>query len=349
MRIWRGEGPIREKVANTWQSRLFRGGPNPTQDAFQFWETVQTSLDYRNIAYIWKSKDATGRVIMLWALHPDQVSPQRAARSREIVYTATFPDNFVCPMECDGLGSVTVDSSTILRIVGRGGMGQLIPSTPIALFRSSLANIIAKQDYESALYANGALGGLGVEFPAGVSKDQADKWREGFDSTHAGVKNAGRTKVVGGGAKLQQIGMTQRDAQFVEAANLSVMDVSRIFRVPAWFLGVTQATDKPITPEHEQQRWLQHGLNPRMTRIESAINADPDLFPAYETYAGFDTAGMVRGDLATEAEISHKKVQAGIWLPDEARAKDGLPPLPDGVGMIPQIVPVGGAPNPNAK
>jgi hypothetical protein len=38
-------------------------------------------------------------------------------------------------------------------------------------------------------------------------------------------------------------------------------------------------------------------------------------------------------------------VQAGIWLPDEARANDGLNELPGGIGRVVQVTPVGGAPN----
>jgi len=39
------------------------------------------------------------------------------------------------------------------------------------------------------------------------------------------------------------------------------------------------------------------------------------------------------------------EVQAGIRLVDEARRVLGLDELPDGIGKIPQITPVGGAPN----
>jgi hypothetical protein len=61
----------------------------------------------------------------------------------------------------------------------------------------------------------------------------------------------------------------------------------------------------------------------------------------------FDVGASIRGDRQTEADITLKKVQSGQWLVDEARALDGLPPLPDGAGQIPQVVPVGGGPNPN--
>jgi hypothetical protein len=90
---------------------------------------------------------------------------------------------------------------------------------------------------------------------------------------------------------------------------------------------------------------MYRGLGPRLTRIESAVNADPDIFGAGADYAAFDTADVVRGDLLTEANISIRKVQAGIWLADEARSRDGLEPLEGGVGRIPQVTPVGGAPN----
>jgi phage portal protein BeeE len=125
------------------------------------------------------------------------------------------------------------------------------------------------------------------------------------------------------------------------------MDMALITGVPEWLLGGATPNSKPISPEHEMQRWMYTGLGPRLARIESAINADPDLFGAGADYAGFDTADVIRGDLTTEADIAIRKVQAGIWLADEARSRDSLGPLPDGAGQIVQITPVGGAPNAN--
>lgn len=351
MKVWRGEGPIKERITTTWQARLFRGTPNPLQNWFIFWETVQGSLDYRGNAYIWKVKNDKAQVTELWALHPDQVNPLRYPGSKQIVYWVTHGDNWPTPPQVGK--TMETDSSIILHIRGRGGTGEIIAPSPIALFLTSLGVALAKQQHEAYLFKNGAQGGLVVSFPPGITKEQADTWRECFDADHTGVKNSGRTKVVGGGAEVKQIGMTQKDAQFVESMDLSVLDIARITRVPAWFLGIQDKTEKPMSPEHEQQRWNQHGLSPRLSRIEAAINADPDLFGSSDIYAGFDTANLIRGDLATEADISLKKVQSGQWLVDEARAKDGLGELPDGLGKIPLIVPVGaspfGVPDPNAS
>jgi hypothetical protein len=45
--------------------------------------------------------------------------------------------------------------------------------------------------------------------------------------------------------------------------------------------------------------------------------------------------------------VQHFRIQNGSELVDEARADNGRPPLPNGAGQIPQITPVGGAPNPD--
>lgn len=345
MRVWQGEGALKTKVAGAWQYRLFSRQPNPVQSRFAFWEAVQASLDFRGNAFVWKTKRDNGWVEMLWALHPDQVAVERAGNVLTYhVAVGPIGSNWITPLEMERYSRVKVDASTILHIRGRGGLGQLVSPSPIALCREALGTVLAKHQHEAAVYKHGASNGLVAKFPAGISSEQAALWREGFMAEHGGPHNAGKVKVIGGGADITAIGMTQQDAQFVEAMNLAVQDVARIFRVPVWFLGVDQKTDRPQTPEHEQDRWLRHGLTPRLNRIESAVNADPDLFGAGDIYCMFDTSSLSRGDLATEAEISLKKVQSGQWLVDEARAKDGLPPLAGGVGQVPQIVPVGGTP-----
>jgi hypothetical protein len=70
-------------------------------------------------------------------------------------------------------------------------------------------------------------------------------------------------------------------------------------------------------------------------------------------YPEFFADEFIRVDAATKAQVRHWDVQSGVLLPDEARADVGrepLPPLPDDPakepGKVPQVTPVGGAPNP---
>ena len=346
MKVWRGEGALRDRVTATWQSRLFRGTPNPGQDWFTFWYTTEASLTARRNAYVWKTKDTNGQVVALTALHPDQVDPTpQWGDGGRILYAVYFSTDYPKPPEVDGYGMLTVDGSVVHHIRGRGGAGEIIAPSPIYEFATSLGVALAKQEHESSLYRNGVQGGLLLAYPAAVTAEQARKWKDLFDAENAGVSNTAKTKVTGGGATVTQIGMSQVEAQFTESVGLSLADVARITNVPEWFLAAPDSRSKPISPEHEMQRWMYLGLGPRLTRIESSLNADPDLFGAGPDYLAFDTADVVRGDLLTEANISIRKVQAGIWVPDEARSRDGFAPLAGGVGQIPQITPVGGVAN----
>lgn len=355
--VYRGQGVGQQQVApdsrgdtgGRWQAKLFAGRPNDQQDRFQFKEAIEESLSYRGNAYIWKNVDpASGRVLEWYALHPDQVLPSFIGGERS--YWIGISGWFVDPMG-RGWGFVRRDSRTILHIRGFGDGGSWIAPSPIMRHASALGTNLARVRYEESLYDKGAAVALAVTFPERMTAAQAKEWRDLWQDTYGGPHNAGRTAVLGGGAQVQSIGLSQVDAQFVESQQFSIEDVARIFNVPASLIGGGHGTkgDHPLTPEHEQQRWLAYGLSPRLFRIESALAADPDLFPTGTDvyYPWFNTTRLLRGDLATEAMISLQKVQSGQWLVDEARALDGLPPLPGGAGKVPQIVPVGGGPNPD--
>jgi HK97 family phage portal protein len=343
--VWSGNGPLAQRVDSTWQARFFRAVPNDQQTWFEFFEALQASLDYRGNCYIWKSKDAAGKLVAAYALHPDQIYMNRESTTREILFRVAFGEAYPTPPEVGMHASVRVDRSVVRHIRGRGGTGELVAPSPITQYRTALGVGLAKLQHEANLYENGVQGGAVLSYPGGTTREQAERWRELFDSQNAGVSNTGKTRVTGGGATLTPVGMSQVDAQFVESVGLSILDASNIFDVPPWFLGVNEKAAKTQLPEHEETRWVNHGLNTRLRRLEAAINADPDFFgPGSATRFAFDTSELIHPDAATSAEISLKKVQSGQWLVDESRAKDGLEPLKDGLGQIPQIIPVGGSP-----
>ncbi|HSV92057.1 MAG TPA: phage portal protein, partial [Desulfobacterales bacterium] len=351
MAVWRQGGAVfPSRITATRTAALLAGVPNHSQSWWWFWYIVQLSLEARSNAYLWKTLTTTGAVTELTALHPDQVMPTPDSERGGLRYHVFFRPEWPRPSDVQGSGALTVGPESVLHIRGAGGMGELVPRTPIDRFRTALGVALAKQDYEANLYANGVMGGLAVSFPAAVTSKQAKAWREIFDAEHAGTFHAGRTKVIGGGASMTQIGMTQRDAQFVEAGALTLRDVWHMTGVPDWVLGIegkgeTAAISKP---EHEDARWAHYGLEARLKRIEGALFADPALFaPGGRDYPAFDTAEVIHPDSETADKIAHQQIQDGRLLADEWRVPRGLPPLPGGVGMIPLVTPVGAAPNPS--
>lgn len=345
MCVWRGEGYDAERVTNVWQARLLHGELNPEQSRFEFWETVEESLTYRANAYIWKVADGP-RVLEMWALHPDQCWPEvrRGGGRRRVVYRVHLGGEFIDPLG-GGETQVVVGAETILHVKGSGGGGRVMAPTPVQRFRATLGAGAAKIAHEQRTFESGTALNAVIEIPAGMTPEQArafrDLWRETY---RPGSGND--TAVLGGGGSYKPIGLTFADAQFIEAMNFSVEEIARMTNVQASLLGV-QRSDKPLTPEHEEDRWHRYGLGPRCERIESALMRDPMLFgPGARVYPMFDLGEGVRGDLLTQETLDHQQTQDGRLLVDEWRRRRGLPPLPDGLGMIPQVVPVGGGANP---
>lgn len=338
---WSDNGPERVKRDTVWQAQLFNGPANEYQTRFGFWDTVEESMAYRNNAYIWKNVDPfTQKVIDWYALHPNQVSCKSNG-----MYEVNVADGFLDPVG-RGRGKYVVGPDVVLHIRGHGDGGTLEAPTLIQQYRSALAGPVGRQRHEARMWRRGTALQVAVSFPQGVSATQAEEWRESWRSNYEGTEGE-TTAVIGGGATIQPIGMTAADAQFVEMAKLTVEDASRIMGVPANLLGVQLDRAVPNL-EQDLASWLRFGLGPECERIESALEADDELFGGSHTYPAFDTQEFVRGDLMSEAQILVQLVQAGILTPDEARHVRGLDDLPDGAGAIPQITPVGGAPNPVA-
>jgi HK97 family phage portal protein len=346
MRIWTGDGVDQRRVTSVWQARLFKDALNDVQSRYGFWETVETSLSKRGNAYIWVNPDpVTGRAVDMYALHPDQVLPLKQ-RSGSIEYNVFVGPDFVDPVG-KGYGFYHVGPETILHIRGFDNFGLISPS-PIEVYRESLGVGVARLQHEGNTYGKGtALKGV-VQLPAGIGRDAADQWRDFWKAQHEGA-NAQTTAILGGGAEFKTISMSMADAQFIESQQFGVEECARIVGVTATLLDVGGGAGnaKPLTPEHEDTRWFRYGLGPRLERIESALLNYPSLFAEGSSYyPAFDTSSFIRGDRVTEAQIALTKVQSGQWLVDEARALDGMEPLPDGAGQVPQIVPVGGQANP---
>jgi HK97 family phage portal protein len=339
LRCYRGDGPAAQRVDTVWQAQLFaQPAYNEYQTRFDFWETVEESLAYRGNGYVWKLKDM-GRVIEPWALHPDQVTCLGGDQ-----YRVRMGGRWLDPV---GRGPATyvVDTGTIWHIRGHGNGGTVEAPSPVQVFKEALQAPMGRMRHENRMWKRGTALQQVVTFPPGVTPQQAEQWKPQWAANYEGT-DGDTTGVLGGGATLTSVGMTLADAQFVEMARLTREDASLMMGVPANLLGAQLQRSVPNL-EQDLATWLRFGLGTELARIETSLAADPDFFPPLsQTEPRFDTNGFVRGDLITESNIAHQKIQDGRLLPDEARAQEGLPPLPGGVGMIPQVTPVGGAPNP---
>lgn len=339
-----GDGPTRRKVIKSPQAQLFQQIPNPQQTRFQFWETVASCCIVPRNAYIWKMK-IRGRVAEWYALDTNQVDV-KIGNNGQVTYRVRCGGPYVDPV---GKGSATYDLAfgDLIHIAGAPGRGRF-PISLIEQHKDALAADIALQKYEGRVFGKNAKLEYAISFPRGLNRGQAREYREQFKQTHQGPQGE-NVLVLGDGADIKPIGMSNTDAQLVALSRMSTEKAAQIVGLPSTLLGAVDKSMDAKPLEQVMAEWLKFGFGGLLGRIESALEADPDIYPGPSSRPGFMTEGFIRGDLITEDTILHNKVQSGRWTPDEARAVEGMPPLPDGLGAKPIITPVGGAPNPGGQ
>jgi HK97 family phage portal protein len=340
IRVFRGEESSRRRVTTTWQARFFAGQPNERESWFSIFEQTEASLTARNNAIWLKLADAIGRVAAVYVIHPDNVEVKWNKNLSRVEYRIR--------VDSSAHWSDWLSNADILHFkVGYLEPGCIWAPSPIQIFRDTLGAALGKIRFEKGLYDRGVMQQIAAVFPAGITKEQAEKFRDVFQSAAGGVDNASGVRVFGGGVDIHQIGLSMVDAQFVEAMNLDVEQTARITGVTASLLGgATGAGVRTApTPEQEEDRWHRYGLEPRLGRIEETVKADPSFFgPGAKDYPEFAPA-PIRADAKTESDILVHEVQGGIRTQNEARAARGLPPSPDPRADELQFTPVGGAPN----
>lgn len=342
LRVYRGDGALKTRMRSTWQARFFAAAPNERESWFAVWAQTEASLTNSHNAYWTLMLDDAGRVAAVYVADPQAVEVRWNRDQKRKEYRVTRDD---------GSKSEWLTGQTVIHFRALNLPGWLVDPSPIALHRESLSSALAKVRYESAYYDEGIMQSLAVTFPKEMKPEEADRWRQVFQATHAGASNAHQVRVFGGGSSVSTIGLSLKDSQYIESMQFSIEDVARMTGVQASLLGATSSTGgkdaaAPLSPEHEEDRWFRYGLGPRLTRNEETVGVHPGFFgPGSRDYPRFDNEG-VRGDVKTEDDIAHQQIQDGRLLVDEWRAANGLDPLPGGLGKIPQVVPVGGAPNP---
>jgi HK97 family phage portal protein len=335
--VYQGEDADKRKARESDQWHLLQEEPNPDQSAFDLISDIASSVESWGNAYVRKLK-VRRKIVALYVLPASNVRVFRDEGNRKVF--EVFDNRGVM----DRLTEID-----ILHVRGFTNGGGDVGLSPIQAHREFLGTALAQQRFSGRFYANDASPAGLLSVPGEVTEEVAQRTKDRWMANNGGLENSGSIAVLGNGATFQTLTIPLKDAQFIEGQEQAASVAARIFLGPAASL---LGADHNLKTEEESLRFLNFCLLPRLRRIERAFYADSDLFPEMpvgepDLYPEFHTQEFLRADAGTAAEVQHKQIQSGVLLVDEARAEMGMGPLPDGMGQVPQITPVGGAPNPN--
>ena len=304
----------KDRVTDHWLYQVLAKRPNRYQNPFEWREMLQGHLALRGNAFCQIITDGRGEITQLVPIHPDRVRME-LLDSGEYRYR----------VRNQGGQEMLLPRGQVWHLRGLSSDG-LFGLSPIDLARESLGMALAAQDYGARFFNNDAkpTGGW-IEFP-GTFKDQEAKrvFRESYQAAQSGA-NRGKVLVLENGMKFHEVGVTNKDAQFLELRKFQITDIARLFRVPPHMIAdLDRATFSNI--EQQSLEFVMHTMTPWAERWEAAIEADL-MLDGDELEVEFDFANLMRGDAASRSAYYQSGIQNGWLTRNEARVAENLNPI----------------------
>lgn len=336
MVVYSGDGPERERARESWQWDLLHEDPNPEVSPVDFFHDVAVGPEAEGNTYLLKGKSLLRRDRRLTSLLKMEPGEVQAYRDRE------------SGAKLFRVGNEILSSDDILHVRGPTLGNPLVGLSPITVARNALGSALSLERFEGKVFKNIPVLGGGLVVPGNLKKDKALEALKLFEQTHAGADNAGRPAILSGGTTWQEMGISLRDVQFVEAHQFTIEQVARMFTYPAWALDHSEQFESQASPEARAMYLLTFSLFKRIRRIEAALRHDKDLFPRDEgLFPEFLLDGLLRADIATRYSAYRLARQAGWLTANEIRELENRAPHEGGDEL--QETPVGGAPNANGQ
>lgn len=289
---------------------------------------------------------------------PQAIVPMPVGRPTAIVEKMDGSIGYICtnpmfkgyatskPTEIAGRRHISEDEMIHLRRQSIDGVrGVSAVSTASEVFGLGLA----LQGCATTTFKNGATFGFVITTPMKLTAEQVANTQNDFIRNQAGVANTGKPPILHGDSKIEKITMTPAESQLIEARQANDAEICRVLGVPHSLLGIaTGDTNTYKNLEQDMRAYVDGTLMNIITPFEELLNRRllfdpkgrggvPDGGAVRGEYKfEFDTSALLRADKLLRFQSYAAGVTSHVLLPNEARAEEGLPPVPGGDQFVDQ-------------
>jgi HK97 family phage portal protein len=289
--------------------------PNGYQSRSDFMLNMVCDLMFEGNAYAWCERDAAGRPLALHPIPARGTEVMLEEQSRAIFYGLSD-----APLA--GPATYAIPQRDVLHIRGRTMPSNPLKGiSPLRWAAMSTAANVAITASQAAFFAQASQPSGFLSTAEKLNDNQMQQLREAWANRtqHAA---AGQVPVLGAGMTFQQLTMTSHDAQMVDAFRMTVGDIARAFGVPLPIIGdLANATFNNV--EQLVAFWLSTGLGFWVEHIEIAFDKFFEL-PVGE-FTELETDTLLRTAFKDRIDGLTKAVSGGLYTPNEARRREGLP------------------------
>lgn len=297
-----------------WINHPIPRDPSVTKEVLISQVVTSLLLDGNNFAFVWPSTQEPNEVRIL---DPRRVEVKRGPDSAKVFRVTDWNGRLLG--EYDWTNIVHVPLITL--------PGEMRGVSLLEAERLTFLGAIAAEELAANFLQNGTWMSAMVEMPATappLDDDKANKIIGQIESKWSGSRKAGKIGILTGGATLRPLAVTPEQAQFLQTRQYDDERIFRIFRCPPALVGMTrEGAVSYASSVMQSEAFEKHTIRPLVTLIESAYGAlvEPG------NYLRFNTAGLLRADLATRYNAHSVGLQNKFLKVDEVRAIEDLDPF----------------------
>lgn len=316
----------RERVTNSALSRIIRQ-PNDYQSISDFLLNLTHALYEKGEGFAYAARNGRGEIE---ELHLMPIAQPLIGTDGSIFYH--LGGNDIAERRFDF--SLPVPARDVLHVRLHTPRHPLKGVSPIlaSVLERALAGAALNQ--QVTFYLNQARPSFMLESDQKLTKAQTDQLRERWNEQTQG-ENAGGTPILAWGLKAKPVSVSPADARLADMLKIANESIALAFRMPLAVLGLGATTF--ANTEALMSSWKASGLGFALNHIEEAFGHLFRLTGQPDEYLEFDTEALMRSNFKDRIDGLARGVISGIFAPDEARNKEGLPRVPGGVGAEPRV------------
>lgn len=314
--------------------KLLKLRPNPYMSAFDFWKCIEAQNCLYGNAYASIEYDhRTGKVLGLW--------PMDSTKVKIIVDDDTGISGIVQPRsrlwyEVDlGNEKRKLMPEEVLHFKGGITLDGIVGISTLDYLRGTVENAASANKFINNFYKQGLQVKGIVQYVGDLDERAKRNFREKFESMSSGLNNSHRVALMPVGYQFMPIALNMHDAQFLENFQLSIRQIATAFGIKMHQLNdLSRATHTNVT--EQQKEYYTDTLQSSLTCYEQELTykllLDNELDNGF--FLRFNVDAILRVDIKTRYEAYRIGIQAGFLKPNEARAKEEMPPAEGGDQLL---------------
>ena len=305
-----------KKVENLGGLAKLFNRPNPYQDSFSFSEGIVYYLLLTGNCYIAKEGLGKNKIDELYLIRPDRMKIDADSNG---ITNYSYKVNVESPIKY--LPEEICHIKFFNPLDEFYGMGKI-----------EAAQLTYEVEYKAAQYNNvffdnGAKPSGILQTEQTLDENVFKRVKKQFDDEHRGYKKMHKTAVLEQGLKYTQMGLTQKDMDFILQRKLNREEILSIFGVPPAKAGILENANYSNAKE-QNYTYQSETITPLAKRISSAITFG--IIQVYNPGWYLQYENIIQRDKTEDSNIASRYFSLGAITPNEIREEYlGKEKLPD--------------------